>query len=154
MLIERSDMADAEDILNLQKTAYLSEAEIYNDHSIPPLVQSPEEIKLDFKDYVFFKAVMEGQIVGSVRANMKEGTCLIGRLMVHPDFQNRGIGTMLLNRIKRHFKDAERFELFMGHRSERNLHIYGKSGYQIFKSVTISGKLKLLDLKKSARPER
>jgi len=155
MLIECAEVTNAEEILNLQRIAYRSEAEIYNDYLIPPLIQTLEEMKLDFKDYLFLKAVMDDQIIGSVRANIRGGTCFIGRLIVHPDFQNRGIGTELLNKIEGHFKDVERFELFTGHRSERNLHIYGsKSGYRVFKSETVSDGLKLLFMEKSTHTER
>ncbi len=40
MEIERAIISDAEEILSLQKLAYRSEAEIYNDFNIPPLVQT------------------------------------------------------------------------------------------------------------------
>lgn len=149
--IEIADVADAEEILNLQKIAYLSEAEIYNDYTIPPLLHSLDGMKLDFKDYLFLKAVVDGRIVGSVRAKMNEGTCLIGRLIVHPDFQSRGIGTTLLREIEGRFKGAERFELFTGYKSERNLHIYGKAGYRVFKSEPLSAHIKMLYLEKPAR---
>jgi len=38
ILIERATISDAEEILALQKLAYRSEAEIYHDFNIPPLV--------------------------------------------------------------------------------------------------------------------
>jgi ribosomal protein RSM22 (predicted rRNA methylase) len=37
VIIERATIKDAEEILDLQKLAYKSEAEIYNDYAIPPL---------------------------------------------------------------------------------------------------------------------
>jgi hypothetical protein len=86
MEIERATVLDAEEILSLQKLAYRSEAEIYNDFNIPPLVQTLESIEKDFENQYFLKAVMDGKIIGSVRAYTKEGTCYIGRLIVHPDF--------------------------------------------------------------------
>jgi hypothetical protein len=46
--IEQASLEDAEMILQLQMRAYLSEAEIYNDYSIPPLTQSFNEIKQEF----------------------------------------------------------------------------------------------------------
>jgi hypothetical protein len=39
MIIEEATVSDAEEILALQKLAYQSEAEIYNDFGISPLVQ-------------------------------------------------------------------------------------------------------------------
>jgi ribosomal protein S18 acetylase RimI-like enzyme len=66
---------------------------------------------------------MDGRSIGSVRANVKEGTCYIGRLIVHPDFQKRGIGTRLMSEMEKVFNSCKRFELFTGDKSERNLHL-------------------------------
>jgi ribosomal protein S18 acetylase RimI-like enzyme len=148
MMIERATVSDAGEILSLQKLAYRSEAEIYDDFSIPPLLQSLEEIKKDFESQIFLKATVNGKIRGSVRAFAKEGTCYIGRLIVHPEFQDRGLGTKLMNRIEENFKDVKRFELFTGHRSEKNLHLYQKLGYRIFKTVKANDRLNIVYLEK------
>jgi ribosomal protein S18 acetylase RimI-like enzyme len=148
MEIERAMISDAEEILVLQKLAYRSEAEIYNDFNIPPLVQTLESIEKDFENQYFLKAVMDGKIIGSVRAYTKEGTCYIGRLIVHPDFQNRGIGTDLMNEIERIFNTCRRFELFTGDKSERNLYFYQKLGYKIFKKAKITDQTNIVFLEK------
>jgi ribosomal protein S18 acetylase RimI-like enzyme len=148
MEIERAIISDAEEILSLQKLAYRSEAEIYNDFNIPPLVQTLESIEKDFENQYFLKAVMDGKIIGSVRAYTKEGTCYIGRLIVHPDFQNRGIGTDLMNEIERIFNTRRRFELFTGDKSERNLYFYQKLGYKIFKKAKITDQTMIVYLEK------
>ena len=148
MGIERAIISDAEEILSLQKLAYRSEAEIYNDFNIPPLVQTLEIIEKDFENQYFLKAVMDGKIIGSVRAYTKEGTCYIGRLIVHPDFQNRGIGTDLMNEIERIFNTRRRFELFTGDKSERNLYFYQKLGYKIFKKAKITDQTIIVFLEK------
>jgi len=141
-------ISDAEEILVLQKLAYRSEAEIYNDFNIPPLVQALESIENDFENLYFLKTVMNGKIIGSVRAYTKEGTCYIGRLIVHPDFQNRGIGTDLMNEIERIINTCRRFELFTGDKSERNLYFYQKLGYKIFKKAKITDQTMIVYLEK------
>jgi ribosomal protein S18 acetylase RimI-like enzyme len=146
--IERAAIFDAEEILALQKLAYRSEAEIYNDFNIPPLVQTLESIEKDFEDQFFLKAITDGRIVGSVKVRTKEGTCYIGRLIVHPDFQNRGIGTRLMNEIERIFNTCKRFELFTGDKSERNLYLYQKLGYKIFKTAKITDQTNIVFLEK------
>jgi ribosomal protein S18 acetylase RimI-like enzyme len=123
---------DLETILALQKLAYLSEAQRYNDFDLPPLRQTPAEIQADFARMAFFKATAGERIVGSVRGYAKDGTCYIGRLIVHPDVQNRGIGARLMQAVEQHFGAARRFELFTGHKSEPALHLYHKLGYREF----------------------
>ncbi len=150
MIIEKATVSDAEELLALQKLAYRSEAEIYNDFGIPPLIQTLESLEEDFKNQLFLKAVLGGRIIGSVRAYSKEGTCYIGRLIVHPDFQNRGIGTRLMNDIERIFNGCKRFELFTGDKSERNLRLYQKLGYRIFKTSKITNQTNIVSLEKKA----
>ncbi len=86
----------------------------YKDFNIPPLVQTLKDINNDFKHQIFLKATINGKIIGSVRAFTEEETCCVGRLIVHPDFQNQGIGTKLLNEIESLFRTCRRFELFTG----------------------------------------
>jgi ribosomal protein S18 acetylase RimI-like enzyme len=154
MIIERATVSDAEEILALQKLAYRSEAEIYNDFGIPPLIQTLESIQKDFEGQFFFKAVIHGKIIGSVRAYAKEGTCYIGRLIVFPDFQNRGVGTKLMDEIERVFNTCKRYELFTGDRSEKNLHLYQKRGYKIFKTSNITDQTTIVYLEKKIDSSR
>ena len=65
-----------------------------------------------------------------MRAYLEKGPAYIGRLMVKPDSQNRGKGTRLIQAIEEHFRMADRYELFTGYRSTRNLYLYGKLGYR------------------------
>ena len=150
MIIEKATVSDAEELLALRKLAYRSEAEIYNDFRLPPLVQTLESMEEDFKNQLFLKALMDGRIIGSVRAYSKEGTCYIGRLVVHPDFQNRGIGTRLMNEIEKIFNSCKRFELFTGDKSERNLRLYQKLGYRIFKTAKMTDRTNIVFLEKKA----
>lgn len=150
VIIERAALEDAEEILDLQKLAYQSEAKIYDDDTIPPLTQTLGEIRNDFQRQIFLKASMGGKIISSVRAFMKEETCFIGRLIVHPDFQNQGIGLKLMNEVERDFSQARRFELFTGQKSERNIHFYQKLGYHVFKTETVTKYLQLLYMEKLA----
>lgn len=149
MIIERAKAEDMKEILQLQKIAYISEAEIYDDYSIPPLIQTKDEIKEEFKNHVFLKAVSENKIIGSVRAHMiNSKTCYIGRLIVHPDFQNQGIGTQLMDEIEEIFRECERFELITGHNSKKNIYIYKKRGYKLFKTEKLTNNLNLVYLEK------
>lgn len=148
MIIEEAGVQDVQVILDIQKEAYQSEAELHNDFNIPPLTQTLEEIIGDFDTQLFLKAVVDGEIIGSVRAYEEGGTCYIGRLIVRPEYQGRGIGTMLMQEIEESFSQAERFELFTGHRSERNLHLYDKLGYQVFKEEPLHTDLTLIYLEK------
>jgi ribosomal protein S18 acetylase RimI-like enzyme len=148
MLIEPAQLTDAPEILALQKLAYLSEAEISQDFTIPPLTQTLEEIEREFPTRTVLKTTVDGKIIGSVRAYLQQETCYIGRLIVHPDFQNQGIGAKLLREIEGRFARARRYELFTGEKSERNLYFYQKWGYRIFRKEALTDKVTIVFLEK------
>ena len=147
-VIKQARVSDAEEILALQKLAYHSEAEIYDDYTIPPLVQTLREMEADIQRQVVLELTVCGKVVGSVRAFAKEGTCYIGRLIVHPDFQRRGIGTRLMHHIEMAFRTCKRYELFTGDKSEGNIHLYQKLGYRIFKREKLSDSVTLVYMEK------
>lgn len=146
--IGRANPEDACEILALQKVAYQSEALLYDDWTIPPLIQTESQIEADFESKVFLKAVSNDRIIGSVRASLDRDTCLVGRLVVHPDFQRKGIGTRLLLETETFFSSAERFELFTGSRSIDNIRLYGRLGYQVCREQDLSPKVRLVFMEK------
>ena len=150
--IGTADVGDADEILTLQKKAFLSEAELTKDLTIPPLTQTVEEIRADFGRQVFFKAVKAGRIIGSVRGHIEDGTCFIGRLIVHPDHWNLGIGKRLMRSIEAHFGACGRYEVFTGEKSERNIVFYMKRGYRIFRAHPISDRTNLVFMEKPGCP--
>jgi len=138
LIITEAAIEDAQEILELQKLAYRSEAEIYGDFSIAPLTQTLEELKGDFKNMIFLKSVIRNQIIGSVRAYLEENTCHICRPVVHPSYQNYGLGRKLMHKIEAYFPQARRFEVFTGHKSRRNIYFHQRLGYKIFKRERVS----------------
>ena len=148
MIVEQATIEDAQEILALQKLAYKSEAEIYNDFTIQPLHQTLEEIRAEFADQRFLKFCEKGRIAGSVRVYVKEGTYFIGKLIVHPECQNQGIGTKFLEEIENAFNHVERYELFTGHKSRKNLYLYEKNGYRIFRRQEVTDDLTLVFMEK------
>ena len=135
-------------ILQLQKDCYLSEAEIYNDFQIPPLTQSLESLEDEFKNSIILKAEVNGEIIASIRGYAVDETAYIGKLIVRNDYQNKGIGRKLMEAIETSFKDCNRFELFTGFKSEKNLYRYNKLGYREFKRKIIDENLTLVYLEK------
>jgi ribosomal protein S18 acetylase RimI-like enzyme len=148
MEIIQAKRQDLEEILALQKLAYVSEARIFNDFNIPPMRQTIDEIHNEFRDQTFLKTIIDGKIAGSVRAYQKGGTCFIGKLIVHPECQNKGIGRKLLSQVEAIFSTAARFELFTGQKSEKNLYLYQKQGYKVFDCKKVNEDLSFVYLEK------
>jgi ribosomal protein S18 acetylase RimI-like enzyme len=139
---------DAPAILELQKLAYQSEARLYDDWNIPPLTQTLDELIGDFTTKICLKAQVEGKIVGSVKGFQVGDTCYIERLIVHPNFRGQGIGTVLMAQIESCFERVRRFELFTGHKSDLNIRLYERLGYQLFKHEKITETLSFAFMEK------
>lgn len=129
-MINRANQKDIPEILALQKIAYRSEAELYGDAGVPALGQTLEEITADFEQSIFLKAVVNGKIIGSIRARRDGDTAHIGRVAVHPYFQGKGLATRLIRQLEQEVGDVRIYEAFTGHQSTRNLHLYEKMGYR------------------------
>jgi ribosomal protein S18 acetylase RimI-like enzyme len=154
--IERADNADAEAILTLQKLAYQSEATLYNDFALPPLIESKQDLIREFRTHIFLVARSGRRIIGSVRATTKDGRCHIRRLMVHPNHQRKGLGTRLMTAIEAAFPESRAFELFTGHMSDGNLRLYRRLGYTEFKHKPFASGPPVVFLEKPnpSRPSR
>ena len=148
ILIKKAQKEDLEKILELQYLAYQSEAKLFGNMDIPPLKQTIEEVYNEFQKGTILKALDDiGVIIGSVRAYQENGTVYIGKLMVHPKMQRKGIGTKLLLEIEREYPN-QRYELFTSTKSISNIRLYERLGYKIFKEETVSQELQFVYLQK------
>ena len=139
---------DLTSILSLQYLAYQSEAKLFNTTNIPPLKQTIEDIHYEFCKGIILKATDEnGAIIGSVRAYSDNGTAYISKLMVHPEMQNKGIGTGLLSEIEKQYPN-HRYELYTSTKSISNISLYQKLGYNIFKEEPITQELQFVYMQK------
>ena len=148
LTIRKAEKENLEEILKLQYLAYQSEAKLFNTCDIPPLKQTLEEVEEEFSKGIILKATEESEkIIGSVRAYCENGSVYIGKLMVHPEMQRKGIGTKLLKAIEMEYPN-QRYELFTSTKSVDNIRLYEQLGYKIFKEEAVSEELHFVYLEK------
>ena len=148
--IFESEEADAAEVLRLQYASYQSEAELNNDFTIQPLTQTLDEVLAEYRRGIVLKAALDDIIIGSVRAYADGDTVYIGKLIVHPNHQGKGLGKRLLAEVESKFLN-KRFELFTSGKSERNLWLYEKTGYRRFKEVTDESGITFVYMEKPSR---
>ncbi|MCF6474801.1 GNAT family N-acetyltransferase [Nonomuraea sp. MG754425] len=151
-MIERAVAADAGEILTLQRAAYVTEAQLYGDPYIPPLVESLEQARKVIEGALVLKALDGTRIIGVVRGRLSGVTCLVGRLVVAPDRQGQGVGTALLRALHDELPEAEAFDLSTGHLSEANLRLYRRLGYRETSRERMDDHLTMVHLRRT--PER
>ena len=148
VIIKRAQETDLKEILKLQYIAYQSEAKLFKTTDIPPLKQTLEELYYEYQKGIILKALNESNaIIGSVRAYQENNSLYIGKLMVHPRMQRKGIGTKLLLEIEAQYPN-QRYELFTSTKSINNIKLYKRLGYEIFKEESITQELKFVYMQK------
>lgn len=139
--IEQVFTVDLPEILDLQKRAFGKVAKLMNNFELPPLLQTIEEIQKENKIGIILKYLSDkNRIIGSVRGFLdKNNICHIGKLIVDPDFQNKGIGKTLMHEIEKYFPTCDKFTLFTGDETPNTLHLYKKIGYQVIGKQNMGG---------------
>jgi ribosomal protein S18 acetylase RimI-like enzyme len=122
--------SDAGEILTVQRAAFVSEALIYGDPDMPPLVQTLEELQAEIADGEGWVARIGPRLVGVIRCRETDELLLIGRIAIAPDLQGSGIGRALLEAAEDD-SHAPEAELFTGSLSEANIRLYERCGYRI-----------------------
>ncbi|MFE3633147.1 GNAT family N-acetyltransferase [Streptomyces cellostaticus] len=145
---------DAEQIFRLQYLCFQREAALYGNYRIDPLVQSLDSVRQEVAADCVFVARLGEEVVGSVRGKVTEdGAAAIGKLCVHPRLQGHGIGARLLRAAETALSEqrgATRFRLHTGHRSEGNLRLYRRVGYETVGRSTGADGVELIVLEKRA----
>ncbi|MFI5747365.1 GNAT family N-acetyltransferase [Streptomyces sp. NPDC051644] len=154
VIISAATAQDAEQILKLQYLCFQSEAELYGNYRIDPLVQTLDSVRAEIATNLVFVARLGDEVVGSVRGSIdQDGTGQIGRLCVHPRLQGHGLGARLLRAAESGLVDersATRFRLHTGHRSESNLRLYQRAGYAPVGNETGQDGVRMILLEKDA----
>jgi tRNA (guanine37-N1)-methyltransferase len=128
---------DAGELLTLQRACWVQEA-LANDSlaDIPALHESLADVQEWMGTWSTWVVRSEGRLVGAVRGRLEEtpgGPAWdIGRIMVVPDLQGRGLGRALLAHIEAvATPEATSYLLFTGARSADNIRMYKKAGYRV-----------------------
>ena len=132
--IRAATPADVPELMVLTRACWVEEvAEAAGEWEGP--VESVEEHLAALRDWSTWVVRAEGRLIGSVRGRRKPGEphrWWIGRLMVAPDLEGRGLGRELLAWVEAQApEDVTEFWLNTGRSRDRNLRMYRKAGYRV-----------------------
>ncbi|GAB2854869.1 GNAT family N-acetyltransferase [Streptomyces deserti] len=145
---------DAEQIFRLQYLCFQSEAALYGNYRIDPLVQTLDSVREEVAEDCVFVARLGDEVVGSVHGRVTEdGAASIDKLCVHPRLQGHGIGARLLRAAEAALAEergATKFRLHTGHRSEGHLRLYRRVGYETVGTSQSADGIPMIVLEKPA----
>jgi tRNA (guanine37-N1)-methyltransferase len=124
--------ADVGEILTLQRACWVQEALANEMLEIPALHESLADVEASLDEWDYYVVRAAGRLVGAVRGRLEGGAWDIGRVMVAPDLQGRGLGRALLDHIQAVAPaEATSYVLFTGARSTDNQRMYKRAGFRL-----------------------
>ncbi|NPC43425.1 tRNA (guanosine(37)-N1)-methyltransferase TrmD [Nocardioides sp. zg-1230] len=127
--------ADAGELYTLQRACWLQELEANPGVEIPALRESLDDVRRGLGEWTVMVArePSSGRLVGAVRGRVdSHGEWDIGRVMVAPDLQGRGLGRALLELVEALAPaGVTTYVLFTGAGSTDNLRMYKKAGFRL-----------------------
>ncbi len=132
--IRLATRADAGELFTLTRACWLQELWANPGVVIPALEESFEAAVRGVDEWTTYVAVAGGRIVGSTRGRLAgDGTVWdVGRVMVAPDLQGRGLGRHLLALAEDAAPDeVTSYELRTGALSVDNIRMYKRAGYRL-----------------------
>lgn len=149
MKITTASKNDVKEIFSLQKKAFEPVAKKINCYDIPQMKDTLDDVINTFNKTTTLKMLSDnGDIIGSINGQINDGVLHIGRLMVDPDYQHKGLGKMLLHHL----------ENMMPHTSEElcsyidddvTCTFYSKEGFKECYRYTVCGDTMAMHMEKN-----
>jgi ribosomal protein S18 acetylase RimI-like enzyme len=109
----------AEEVWALQHTAYRVEAALIGVADLPPLRDTVNSLQTCGESFWGYRDGEDDDLIGAISFEPeREGHYVICRLMVHPDYMRRGIGSLLMRHL---LTESSRFATWTVTAEIRNL---------------------------------
>jgi ribosomal protein S18 acetylase RimI-like enzyme len=121
----------AEEVWALQHPAYRVEAALIGVSNLPPLLDTVKSLQTCGESFWGYREVEEGDLIGAISFELeREGYYAIRRLMVHPDFMRRGIGSILMKHLLSQSSPFARWTVTAEIRNLPAISLYGSFGFE------------------------
>ncbi|MDQ4076976.1 MAG: GNAT family N-acetyltransferase [Chloroflexota bacterium] len=145
-IVNHSDRSTATQLFTLQQASYTLESQLIDYPALPPLHETPEEIRRSPETFLVYQE--DSHILGALSFTSSPSTVEIGRLVVSPKHLRRGIARALLTAVEQH---APQPGLILVSTAEKNVPavtLYQQHGYQLIDRRTLPDGLVLVRFQK------
>jgi GNAT superfamily N-acetyltransferase len=145
--VESLDLADDATlaaVVALQRAGYAVEAELIGAPSLPPLTETPEQLRASGE--TFLGATDGGTLLGVVSYKRDGAIVDIHRLVVHPGAFRRGIATALLDALERREAGAMHWIVGTGAANLPARTLYERRGFAVAEERIVPGGVKWVRL--------
>ena len=126
--LDLGDDATLAELVAIQRAGYIIEAQLIGAESLPPLRETPEQVRASGE--TFLGALEDGALLGAVSYRRLGDLVDIHRLVVHPDAFRRGIATALLDALDARETSAQRWTVGTGAGNGPALALYERRGFR------------------------
>jgi len=146
LTIKRTEEVEARRLLEIQKEAFAKDLKRYEDYDTNPANEPIERLLRKIEKFFHYTIWFGGEIIGGADVReLKENKYRLNRIYFSIDYQNKGLGSKIMNLIESEFPSAVEWSLDTPYLNARNHHFYGKLGYKKVGQHQITEKLLLID---------
>lgn len=138
-MIKRLDIKDTyttEQIVDLQKQAYILEAELIDFYDIPPLKDTIDTLKQC--DEIFYGYYADDVLAGLISYKLEEEVLDIYRVAVRPEYFRRGIARQMIEFVGSINNGIKRIIVSTGLKNQPAVSLYLRLGFKKVREVEVT----------------
>ena len=142
--LDLGDDATLERLVALQRASYAVEAELIGARELPPMRESPAELRACGE--TFLGADEDGALLGAISFKRAGGTVDIHRLVVDPGAFRRGVATALLDALEARERNATHWTVGTGAANAPARTLYERRGFTATEERVVPGGIRWVRL--------
>lgn len=147
--IQRTHLKEARELLQIQKEAFKSDLQRYDDFPYSPAAESLPMLIDRIKNSYHYSVFINNELAGALDIRkLSHDHYYLYRVYLKPSFHNKGYGSHIMKWMENEFPDAKRWSLDTPKDNAQNHHFYEKLGYKEIGEHKLTRKLTLLDYEK------
>jgi ribosomal protein S18 acetylase RimI-like enzyme len=124
-------------LVAVQRAGYRVEADLIGALSLPPLHETPAQLRTSGE--TFLGAYLDGELAGAISYKRDGETVDIHRLVVHPGAFRRGLATKLLDALEAREADARHWTVGTGRDNAPARALYQRRGFRATEERIVPG---------------